>query len=91
MEKVFYIDLNEITTREGLQDAIADTLPLPEHYGKNLDALHDILCELGSEWNIIFYNTKVAQVALGKYFDALRRLCSEAGEECPGLKVRFFS
>ncbi|MBO4456432.1 MAG: barstar family protein [Butyrivibrio sp.] len=91
MEKVFYIDLNEISTREGLQEAIASALPFPDHYGKNLDALHDSLCEFGSDWNIIFYNVRIARMSLGKYFDALKRLCSEACEECAGLKIRFFS
>ena len=56
MEHVFYIDLKNITTKEALHDLLAKELSLPEHYGHNLDALHDVLTEHGDNWNMIFYN-----------------------------------
>ena len=90
MEKVFYIDLFEVYSKEDLQDLLAKELPLPEYYGKNLDAFNDVLTEFGSEWNIIFYNSKFARFRLGKYFDALERLCSEACEDVAGLQIRFY-
>ena len=90
MEKVFYIDLFEVISKEDLQDLLAKELPLPEYYGKNLDAFNDVLTEFGSEWNIIFYNSKFARFRLGKYFDALERLCSEACEDVEGLQIRFY-
>lgn len=88
-ERVFYIDLTEVTTKEELQDLIAAELPVPEYYGKNLDALHDVLTEEGDGWNIIFYNTKRAARALGKYYDTLRRLAEEACDEAD-IKIRFY-
>ncbi|RKM58302.1 barnase inhibitor [Butyrivibrio sp. X503] len=90
MGSVFYIDLSEVMTKEELQDILVKELPLPDYYGKNLDALNDVLTESGNGWNIIFYNTKFAAVKLGKYFDALKRLCKEAAEDMPELKIRFF-
>ena len=56
MEKVFYIDLSGVTTSDELQDLLVKELPLPDYYGKNLDALYDVLTENLQEWNIIFYN-----------------------------------
>ena len=35
---------------------LAKELSLPEYYGQNLDALHDVLTEQGDNWNLIFYN-----------------------------------
>lgn len=90
MEKVFYIDLAEIATPEGLQAELVKELPLPDYYGRNLDALYDVLTESGDGWNIIFYNAKFAQYRLGKYFDALCRLCREAAEDVYDLKIRFY-
>ena len=56
MEQVFYIDLKNITSKEALHELLAKELSLPEHYGRNLDALHDVLTEPGDNWNLIFYN-----------------------------------
>lgn len=91
MEQVFYIDLSEVLTIEDFQEALARELPLPEYYGMNLDAFNDVLIEFGSEWNLIFYNTSRAEMSLGKYFTAFQRLCSEACEEFPTMKIRFFA
>jgi ribonuclease inhibitor len=90
MEKVFYIDLMEVCSKEDLQELLVKELPLPDYYGRNLDALYDVLTEFGQGWNIIFYNTKFARYRLGKYFEALERLCHEACEEMDELKVRFY-
>ena len=90
MEKVFYIDVMEVFSKEDLQELLVKELPLPDYYGKNLDALYDVLTEFGQGWNIIFYNTKFAKYRLGKYFDALERLCGEACEEVNELRIRFY-
>ena len=90
MEKVFYIDLAVVSTPEELQKELVKELPLPDYYGRNLDALYDVLTESGDGWNIIFYNARFAQYRLGKYFDALSRLCREAAEDVHDLKIRFY-
>jgi len=90
MEKVFYIDLEEVSTKEELQDLLTEILPLPDYYGRNLDALCDVFTERGEGWNIIFYNTGIAQKRLGKYFDVLQRLCREVSEDVHDLKIRFY-
>ncbi len=89
-ERVFYIDLHDITTKEEFQELISIVLPVPDYYGKNLDALHDILTETSENWNIIFYNISRASRALGKYYEAMLRLCEEACHECDNLKIRFY-
>ena len=90
MEQVFYIDLSNVYNKEDFQKLLAAELPLPDYYGRNLDALNDVLGEFGRSWNIIFYNSKFAAYRLGKYYDALQRLCSEACEDVDGLKIRFY-
>ena len=91
MEQVFYIDLSGVTTSDELQDLLVKELPLPDYYGKNLDALYDVLTENLQEWNIIFYNVSGTADSLGKYMGTLKRLCCDACLENSNLKVRFYS
>ena len=90
MEKVFYLDLMNVTTAEELQELLVKELPLPEYYGRNLDALYDVLTENGDDWNIIFYNISGAAEKLGQYFDNIKRGCRDACLENSKLKVRFY-
>ena len=65
-----------------MHDAIAATLPLPEHYGRNLDAFYDVLTEYGCNWKIVFRNA-------GAVAKGLRAVCTDAVEETPGLEIVF--
>ena len=80
--KVFTIDLAGVRSAAKLHDALAAALPLPAHYGRNLDALHDVLTEFGGSWTVVFRNA--GAVARG-----LRAVCADAAEETPGLQVSF--
>jgi len=40
---IYTLDLSPVQTKEQLHDLLKDALRLPEHYGKNLDALWDCL------------------------------------------------
>ena len=90
MEKVFYIDLKGVTTKEELHERLAENLPLPEYYGGNLDALYDVLTEQGSEWNVIIYNTVDLAKELPDYFGKLCKMASRAVCETEDLKIRFY-
>lgn len=80
--RVFTIDLAGVRSAAKLHDALAAALPLPAHYGRNLDALHDVLTEFGGSWTVVFRNA--GSVARG-----LRAVCADAAEETPGLRVSF--
>ena len=68
----YRIDLANVTDGEALHDALAAALPLPEYYGRNLDAFYDVLTEFGGSWRIVFRNAdSVCQ--------AFRTLCAEIG------------
>ena len=80
--RVFTIDLAGVRSAAKMHDALAAALPLPAHYGRNLDALHDVLTEFGGSWTVVFRNA--GAVARG-----LRAVCADAAEETPGLQVSF--
>ena len=50
----FTVDLAGVRSAARLHAALAEQLPLPEHYGRNLDAFHDVLTEFGQSWRIVF-------------------------------------
>ena len=81
-KRVFTVDLASVRSAAKMHDAIAAALPLPEHYGRNLDALYDVLTEYGYNWKIVFRNA--GTVARG-----LRTVCADAMAETPGLETVF--
>ena len=78
----FIVDLTGIRSAARLHAALAEKLPLPEHYGRNLDAFHDVLTVFGGRWSIVFRNA-------GAVTKGLRAVCTDAMEETPGLDVVF--
>ena len=88
--KAFYIDLKEVTNKEEFHEAFARQLPLPEYYGKNLDALYDVLTEYGEDWTIIIYNIKGFEETEPQYAASFIKMLSRAAKECPFLKIKIF-
>lgn len=90
MEKVFYIDLKGIITKDELHERLAEILPLPDYYGGNLDALYDVLTEQSEKWNLIFYNTCDLARKMPEYFGKLCKMALRAMEETEDLNIRFY-
>ena len=88
--RIFYIDMTGAGTPSAAQECLCRELPMPEYYGKNLDALYDVLTSLGACWELIFCRCRMLEKKQPRYYQTLQRLCSEAAEETPGLKVRFY-
>ena len=78
----FVVDLAGVRSAVRLHAVLAEQLPLPEHYGRNLDAFYDVLTEYGCNWKIVFRNA--GTVARG-----LRTVCADAMAETPGLETVF--
>jgi len=86
----FTIDLHDCYTADDLHARVAEVLPLPDYYGNNLDALHDVLTEQSEGWDITFTGCSDAEVTLGKYMRKLKLMCSAAATENEGaLCFRF--
>ena len=78
----FVVELQGVDTAEALHAALAAQLPLPAHYGRNLDAFYDVLTECGANWRIVFRHAGAAAAGL-------RQVCADAAEETPGLEIVF--
>lgn len=79
-KKEFVIDLKGVKDYEALHNAIAQGLPVPECYGRNLDAFYDVLTEYGADWRIVFRNAK-------RIDKAFKTACRDAMDATPGLEI----
>ena len=77
----YTVNLSGVESREQLHELLMKTLPLPSYYGKNLDALYDILTEGHQQWNGTFTACEKAKAVWGAYFDNLRETFTDATEE----------
>ena len=79
MKQEYRIDLKGVRSARTLHTRLAAALPFPEG---NFDALFDFLTEYGSEMKIVFANSSAAPATL-------KRVCTDAMEETPGLEIVF--
>ena len=55
------LDAKKMVEKEKMHDYLAKKFDLPEHYGRNLDALFDCLCEINEPMLIKLKNEDVLQ------------------------------
>lgn len=76
-----------MTDRTTAHTHLAEVLDLPEYYGRNLDALYDLLMEISGEKEIVLHDPAAVMEQLGKYGEALLSTLQEAAEENPHLII----
>ena len=79
------LDGREMTDRQRTHDYLASKLQLPEYYGRNLDALYDLLTERGEELEIRLFHVEAIKEQLGTYGVKLLHTLLEA--ECNHLPL----
>ena len=79
------VDCTRIRTREDLHRVFSEALSLPESYGKNLDALHDVLTSINGTIRLKGWNE--AREALGRYGNVAEKVLSAAALENEKLDV----
>ena len=81
--KEILINCASIGTREALHDALAREMNFPDWYGRNLDALHDMLTSLSEETNLTLLHVS----ALPFPSAGLLRVLQESAGQNPNLKI----
>ncbi len=79
------IDLSGVSTKEELFEVIEDGLDLPVYFGKNLDALHDMLSH--SDMVLELHGADELKEKLGGYAIALCEMLRDTEEESKSFKV----
>lgn len=65
-------------SREAVHDLLLEKLELPDYYGRNLDALYDLLSEYPKKLNITVIHKDAMRDSLGNYANALLRTFEDA-------------
>ena len=84
--KIVVIDGRKMTDRETAHTYLKRKLELPEHYGKNLDALFDCLCEMNGTQIILTYVSEMKD-SLRRYADNIINVFEAAEEKNPKISV----
>ena len=79
--KELIIDGRRCKTKEGTQDYLARKAVFPPHYGKNLDALYDVLTGCGESLHVRVRYASAIEANLGAYGETLLTVFREAAEE----------
>lgn len=72
-------------SREETHDLLAEKLGLPEYYGRNLDALYDLLAEYREKVDITLLHADVMLVSMGNYGNALIKTLVDASRAFPNV------
>jgi ribonuclease inhibitor len=81
------LDCSRMTSRPEAHSYLQQALELPEYYGRNLDALYDLLTERSGETEITLMHPQLLRIHLGGYGDALLGTLLDAARSNPGLKI----
>ena len=81
------LDGKAMVDRPGAHSHLAQRLDLPAYYGRNLDALYDVLTEIGTDTELILEDPAAVVENLGKYGEALLGTMQEAAEANPHLTI----
>ena len=76
-----------MTDRPAAHSHLVERLELPTWYGRNLDALYDVLTEIGTDTELILEDPAAVVENLGKYGEALLGTMQEAAEANPHLII----
>lgn len=83
------LDGKQMLNRAAAHDHLAERLGLPGYYGRNLDALYDLLTERGYPTRLVLLHRAALITWLGRYGAALCRTLEDADRANPRLEVLF--
>lgn len=91
MERRVTLSGNKMKSKETMHAYLAKKLKFQVYYGKNLDALHDCLCEIGHPLRITVTYTARLVEETGEYGEAFLEVLKDAARENKNLTVMLFS
>lgn len=78
-------------TREVTHAYLKRKFSFPDYYGRNLDALWDLLSTTAKETEIVVVNAHCVPEKLGKYGDSLLKVFDDLNEESRRMKVTYLN
>lgn len=91
MERRVTLSGNKMKTKEAMHAYLAKKLKFPAYYGKNLDALHDCLGEIGNPLRITVTYTERLIEELGEYGETFLEVLKDSAKENKNLSLMLYS
>lgn len=99
--KIVELDFSHCHSKEAVHDYLKEKFGFPDYYGRNLDALLDVLGDLAEEIEIVFFEDEegscgewvvdadgiVRSDEMVRYLKNVRRVIEDAAEENSHLHV----
>lgn len=87
-KKQYRLNGRTLRSLDGFYDELSRQLSLPEHFGRNLDALWDVLAtDIEGPFDIIWQHADVSKKAMGKDFESVLKLLHEVSTERKDFKL----
>lgn len=81
------LDGKEMTTIDKLHDEIEKKLDVPGYYGRNLDALYDVLTDM-AECAIVLKNAEIMENCCGEYAKKVIKVIKDAEAQNSSMAFR---
>ena len=81
-----FLDGEKIQSMAELHAAFGAALDLPDYYGKNLDALHDVLTDVFEPVTVLAGNVELLKEHVGRRWNAFLRLMAAMEKEKPEFR-----
>ena len=83
----YTVDLAGVKNKLLFHNKLVQVLPFPLYYGKNLDALYDVLVDAHPMWEITFLNCQDAVESMGDYMANVWMTFAEAIDAGAAVRV----
>lgn len=87
---VVILEGHEMNERETVHLYLKEKLEFPDYYGRNLDALWDLLSTDARDLEIIILGSEAILEGLGAYGERLLDTLAQAAEENKNLQVEMY-
>lgn len=78
---IYHLDGALMIKPEAMHSQFADVMDFPDYYGRNLDALWDLLTSLPRPYRIHFKNPGLARIQLDDAWESLHHLLEDLEKE----------
>ena len=85
------LDGNLMTDRNATHDLLAESFRFPDYYGRNLDALYDLLSVYPEEIHVTVIHEQQMLSVLGKYGQLLLKTLQDGAAVNAKIKLSIFS
>lgn len=84
-----YIDCRNFMNMDAFYDALQKKLNLPDYFGRNLDALNDVLYDVEEEVLLCFDGYDLFASRVGEKAEKAREIIIDVSDSKPNLQLMF--